>query len=151
MSCVNPLRSVRETCGEVVSLSKHVSLIESAIETHATKLCESVIGDFTRDVEWDAHGWHYSADVQSKGPLTVQFIFVMDALNFCFWPSPGFEYDTLAVALKKVLEHDEHAFDADRLACISEVYCNSIASTYLYCCIIDMISLSILSIYACAN
>jgi hypothetical protein len=46
----------------------------------------------------------------------------MDALNFCFWPSPGFEYDTLAMSLKAVLEADETALNADKLATITEVH-----------------------------
>lgn len=33
-------------------------------------------------VEWDFEGIHYFDD----GPLTVQYLFVLDALNFCFWP-----------------------------------------------------------------
>ena len=45
-----------------------------------------------------------------------QYIFVLDALNFCFWPLPGYEYDTLASSLKRELEADSKAFDAHRLA-----------------------------------
>ena len=45
----------------------------------------------------------------------------MDALNFCFWPTAGLEYDYLAVSLRKVLEADEKAFDAPRLAAMTEV------------------------------
>lgn len=33
-------------------------------------------------VEWDFEGIHYF----DNGPLTVQYLFVLDALNFCFWP-----------------------------------------------------------------
>lgn len=33
-------------------------------------------------VEWDYEGIHYF----DNGPLTVQYLFVLDALNFCFWP-----------------------------------------------------------------
>eukprot|EP00601_Ochromonadales_sp_CCMP2298_P004962 CAMPEP_0173190590 /NCGR_PEP_ID=MMETSP1141-20130122/12427_1 /TAXON_ID=483371 /ORGANISM="non described non described, Strain CCMP2298" /LENGTH=304 /DNA_ID=CAMNT_0014114711 /DNA_START=11 /DNA_END=922 /DNA_ORIENTATION=- len=117
---MNPLAAVRATCSEVVRLSVHVTIVDSAIEEHASKFGDSVVGDFGKEVEWDAQGWHYCADVGAIGPLTVQFIFVMDALNFCFWPSPRFEYDTLAVSLKNVLEKDPSAFNADKLACITE-------------------------------
>lgn len=34
------------------------------------------------------------------GPLTVQYLLVLDALNFCFWPEPGLEYEHLARGLK---------------------------------------------------
>lgn len=33
-------------------------------------------------VEWDFEGIHYF----DEGPLTVQYLFVLDTLNFCFWP-----------------------------------------------------------------
>jgi hypothetical protein len=33
-------------------------------------------------IEWDFEGIHYF----DNGPLTVQYLFVLDALNFCFWP-----------------------------------------------------------------
>lgn len=71
-------------------------------------------------IEWDSNQWHYCADADARGPLTAQYIFVLDALNFCFWPSEHFEYDVLAVSLKGVLERDPHAFDANRLCDIDE-------------------------------
>ena len=66
-------------------------------------------------------GWHYNDDVNSFGPKTCQYIFVLDSLNFCFWESPLLEYDVLAVSLRDVLRQNPNAFDADKLAVISEV------------------------------
>lgn len=66
-------------------------------------------------IEWDECGWHYQADAPVAGPLTCQYILVLDALNFCFWPTLGLEYEHLARGLKKTLERDPHAFDAERL------------------------------------
>lgn len=37
-------------------------------------------------VEWDYEGIHYF----DNGPLTVQYLLVLDALNFCFWPGTLF-------------------------------------------------------------
>lgn len=31
---------------------------------------------------------------------TAQYLLVLDALNFCFWPQPGLEYEHLARGLK---------------------------------------------------
>lgn len=65
---------------------------------------------------WDESGWHYDADAAEGGPLTAQYVLVLDALNFCFWPSKtAMEYDTLAVGLKKALEADPAAFSAEKL------------------------------------
>ena len=36
-------------------------------------------------VKWDFEGIHYF----DNGPLTVQYLLVLDALNFCFWPGMG--------------------------------------------------------------
>lgn len=115
------MRSIRESCLRVVEQAEHVKISDSAIAKYAAQMGDATIGDFRKDVEWDAQGWHYCADVNSLGPLTVQYIFVMDALNFCFWPSPGFEYDTLALSLKSVLEADATALNADKLSNITEV------------------------------
>ena len=118
---MNPLTSVRVTCNNVATLCSSIRIDDDAINLHADKIGEHSVGDFFKEVQWDAQGWHYCADVAEMGPLTVQYIFVMDALNFCFWPSPGFEYDALAMSLKQVLEADSTALDAEKLATISEV------------------------------
>lgn len=66
---------------------------------------------------WDAGDWHYCADVKEGGVLTAQYVLVLDALNWCFWPSKtDMEYDTLAVSLKKILEKSDTAFSAENLS-----------------------------------
>lgn len=45
------------------------------------KVVDQIKGDVPK-VEWDFEGIHYF----DNGPLTVQYLFVLDALNFCFWP-----------------------------------------------------------------
>jgi hypothetical protein len=93
----NPLAQVRASCLTATDTFSSVSIVESAIETNAISLSKTRREEFSKGVEWDASGWHSNADVWSNAPLTVQFIFVMDAMNFCFWPSPtSFECDVLA-------------------------------------------------------
>jgi hypothetical protein len=43
-------------------------------------------------VTWDSGDFHFFADVNVDGPLTCQYVFVMDALNFCFWPTEQYAY-----------------------------------------------------------
>ncbi|XP_039066750.1 queuosine salvage protein-like isoform X2 [Hibiscus syriacus] len=62
-------------------------------------------------VKRDYEGIHYF----DNGPLTVQYLFVLDALNFCFWPDKDLNYDHLAKGLKDALLNDISALDADRL------------------------------------
>lgn len=45
------------------------------------KVAESM-KDSIPKVEWNYEGIHYF----DNGPLSVQYLFVLDALNFCFWP-----------------------------------------------------------------
>lgn len=46
---------------------------------------------------------------------------VLDALNFCFWPSSTrLEYDTLAIGLRKALEDDPDVFSPVRLQHVTE-------------------------------
>ncbi len=122
MSHLNPLAQVKLSCLTATEYMAHVSVIEEEIVSNAATLSLTKKESFCNGVEWDASGWHYNADVESNGPLTVQYIFVMDAMNFCFWPSEtNFEYDCLASSLKKVLENDSTAFNAERLANITQV------------------------------
>jgi hypothetical protein len=114
------LDEVRQTCSRVVQATTDIITIsDEAIQRYVDEFSVQNAEEVRRGVEWDASGWHYSADAADCGPLTCQYVFVMDSLNFCFWPTPGLEYDTLAVSLKNVLDEDNHAFDADRLSCIS--------------------------------
>ncbi len=122
MNHLNPLVQVRQSCLTVTENLSQVKIVETAILSNAITLSQTKKETFANGVEWDASGWHYNGDVAQIGPLTVQYIFVMDAMNFCFWPSTtNFEYDELASSLKRVLDTGSTAFDADKLANISEV------------------------------
>jgi hypothetical protein len=37
------------------------------------------------------------------GPLTLQYLLVLDTLNFCFWPDGELEYEHLAGGLKVLM------------------------------------------------
>lgn len=52
------------------------------------------------------------------GPLTVQYLLVVDALNFCFWPEEGLEYEHLAGGVKRSLLEDQNSLSAERLSVI---------------------------------
>ena len=43
-----------------------------------------------------------------------------DCLNFCFWPTPGLEYEHLAFGLKAAVQRDPLVLSADRLASANE-------------------------------
>lgn len=66
-----------------------VSISSGFIMSRAREGIEKVVEDIKDcipKVEWDFEGIHYFDD----GPLTVQYLLVLDALNFCFWPGPSY-------------------------------------------------------------
>ncbi|KAF1874932.1 hypothetical protein Lal_00007548 [Lupinus albus] len=97
--------NVRATSAWVANRSSHVLVDSEAIE----RVVKTI--DAIPKVEWDFEGIHYF----DNGPLTVQYLLVLDALNFCFWPDKDLNYDDLASGLKEALQNDKSAFDADRL------------------------------------
>ncbi|KAK9678476.1 hypothetical protein RND81_11G214000 [Saponaria officinalis] len=100
------MEEVRRTAAWVASHSSHVFVNSSGIE----KVVEDIKGEIPK-VEWDFEGIHYF----DGGPLSVQYLLVLDSLNFCFWPDEELNYDHLALGLKRAVEHDKSALDADRL------------------------------------
>ncbi|KAF3669238.1 putative formamidase-like [Capsicum annuum] len=100
------MEQVRSTTAWVATQSSHVTVDFSGIEKVAETMKNSI-----PKVEWDFEGIHYF----DNGPLTVQYLLVLDTLNFCFWPDEEMSYDHLASGLKATLESDKSAFDADRL------------------------------------
>jgi hypothetical protein len=64
----------------VVERSKRVHIHEPAVSS----FCETLVrGDFTAP-PWD-HEIHFFDGAEA----TVNYLFVLDTLNFCFWPPPG--------------------------------------------------------------
>ncbi|KAK3020805.1 hypothetical protein RJ639_047677 [Escallonia herrerae] len=100
------MEGVRASSAWVAGHSSHVTVDSSGIE----KVAES-IKDSIPKVEWDYEGIHYC----DNGRLTVQYLFVLDALNFCFWPDKDLSYDHLALGLKAALQNDKSVFNVDRL------------------------------------
>ncbi|XP_058080818.1 uncharacterized protein LOC131228985 [Magnolia sinica] len=100
------MEEVKSTSAWVAARSSHVFVESSGLEKVVDEIQASI-----PKVEWDFEGIHFF----DNGPLTVQYLFVLDALNFCFWPDKDLKYDNLASGLKAALENDKSAFDADRL------------------------------------
>ncbi len=77
-------------------------------------------------------GWNYEHHFFDGTEKTVTYIFLLDALNFCFWGEPKWRvkhvrgdvdgYWALAASLKHAATHDPKFLDADFLATISPEY-----------------------------
>mmetsp|Transcript_10280 Transcript_10280/g.26343 ORF Transcript_10280/g.26343 Transcript_10280/m.26343 type:complete len:329 (+) Transcript_10280:43-1029(+) len=112
-----PVTSVGASCRAVVECAGGaVQIVPDGIEALADSLASLDLEAVRKETGWEECGWHFV----DGGPLTAQYVFVLDSLNFCFWPTEGFEYEQLATALTEVLAKDRAAFSADRLAALTE-------------------------------
>jgi len=98
---MNKCKLVRDSCALVMSQAEHVSVNQA-------KLCEfadTLAADFAKGykyIEFDEYDCHYQ-QFKTEADI-VEYIFVLDTLNFCFWPSTvEFEYDNLAEGIKTML------------------------------------------------
>jgi Potential Queuosine, Q, salvage protein family len=85
----NSCQKVRHSAEFVMSHSKHVQVNQTAITNFVNS---TVAQSIPKIIPWEECHFPVS-DYSIEEVLT--FIFVIDTLNFCFWPHPSFEYDHL--------------------------------------------------------
>ncbi len=102
----SPTACVRESTAAIVSGARHVKIDPEAIDALARRLSKAS----------KSPGWDASVHFSDGNPLTAQYLLVLDALNFCFWPDPGLGYSDLSIGLRDAVVADRAALDADRLA-----------------------------------
>jgi hypothetical protein len=112
---------VRESCERIMQLAKHVAVNDDVIAREMA----SPDWDLTVSSVW-ACDYHFADGTD----LTSQYVLVLDALNFCFWPLEGYEYHHLAGSLKRVLMEDSTAFAADKLAAMTGAQLTRCANYY---------------------
>lgn len=113
---LNPCAYVRESCRKVMSQSSHVKINASALTELAKSLKEAkAVTSFT--------SWGESHFPPASVPLEtlLRFVFILDTLNFCFWPNPPFEYTNLAANLYATLKARPTFFGLENLAAVSSV------------------------------
>eukprot|EP01139_Manchomonas_bermudensis_P001135 Amastigsp_a1439_94.p2 type:complete len:315 gc:universal Amastigsp_a1439_94:30-974(+) len=105
------VRLVKDSANHIVANAKAVSVDVAAAEQCADELLAAWDGSFPRWDEFEDH-FHDGTD------LTAQYILVLDALNFCFWPaeSDAWEYDRLARSIKRAVLRSSAAISAQALA-----------------------------------
>ena len=86
----DPCARVRRTCAAVVSRSRSVKIAHPALLAYAAAMRPSGGASLPTPPAWTGPGAspHYADDAASGGHLTAQYVFVLDALNFCFWRRP---------------------------------------------------------------
>ena len=113
---LDPPAAVRESCAWVASQASSVAIHAPSLAAFAAELLGAASPPPPPFAEW-----HYTDDVPAGGELTARYCLALDALNFCFWPSPApLEYDALALGLRARLRTDARALDAGALAAVTE-------------------------------
>ncbi|MFN4219127.1 MAG: queuosine 5'-phosphate N-glycosylase/hydrolase [Candidatus Bipolaricaulia bacterium] len=108
------MKRVLESVCWVVEHAEHIVLDEEALRRSAQAFAQQSLSFI-----WD--GIHFRDGTER----TVQYLFVLDSLNFCFWPEPRWRYRghdgyiALAIALKDAIVREERFFDAASLAAMS--------------------------------
>eukprot|EP00284_Hemiselmis_tepida_P002859 CAMPEP_0174946156 /NCGR_PEP_ID=MMETSP1355-20121228/83386_1 /TAXON_ID=464990 /ORGANISM="Hemiselmis tepida, Strain CCMP443" /LENGTH=338 /DNA_ID=CAMNT_0016193565 /DNA_START=202 /DNA_END=1218 /DNA_ORIENTATION=- len=133
MASKSPTDLVKASTRRIVSSATHCSIDEKAVAV----LAASIAGASTPATGPSEAASRAAAEVGQRGPempewdtethffdggdATVQYLLVLDALNFCFWPSEGsWEYDRLAAGLKRALVADPDCLSASRLAAVDD-------------------------------
>jgi len=108
---------VLETTKPVADAARQVRIMRQAI----APACDTILKQHYAPPPWDRV--HHFDD---GSPRTVQYLLLLDSLNFCFWPSPRWRityhgetlggYYSLATALKRAVETDPRWLDAANLA-----------------------------------
>lgn len=111
---------VLATTAEVVKRAASVKIVPRRVNTVAQVLALRPI---------PVPAWNYKHHYFDGTEKTVTYIFLLDALNFCFWGEPKWQvkhvkgdvdgYWALAASLKRAAERDPNFLNADFLATIS--------------------------------
>jgi len=121
---LNPCNLVRQSSKFICLGAKNVRISESALEdlslSFQKRSRERANTSSFYDIPWDPDGIHFKDDAENYGPWTAQFLFVVDSINFCFWPCSGFEYDTLVRCLLEIFRKDQQKFSASSLSLLGE-------------------------------
>lgn len=98
---LNLCQRVRTSCDRVMSRAEHVKIDEGKLKDFA----DTIVKKNWKPEQWDENDFH-RANEKDDLEQKLGYIFVMDTLNFCFWPSNSWEYCDLARALGNLAEKD---------------------------------------------
>jgi Potential Queuosine, Q, salvage protein family len=97
------MSKVRSTCKEIVTKAVHVSI-------NLSEARDFLINEYEEPSDWGSFNCHYT------GPMILDYVFALDALNFCFWPHANFDYQDLALGLKNFLINSPSSLSPSALA-----------------------------------
>lgn len=95
---MNKCQIVKLTCSKVVQKAKFIKINSQQLDLLAQELSKTSL----KYQAFDEYECHITPKDKSMDSI-VEYIFILDCLNFCFWKS-DWEYDNLASSIKKLYE-----------------------------------------------
>eukprot|EP01026_Neomeris_dumetosa_P011888 TRINITY_DN14207_c0_g1_i1.p1 TRINITY_DN14207_c0_g1~~TRINITY_DN14207_c0_g1_i1.p1 ORF type:complete len:349 (-),score=31.03 TRINITY_DN14207_c0_g1_i1:122-1075(-) len=108
---MDALSEVKRSCTFVCQNAQHVEINNDAIQTFLEQLTQQNLQKICEPQAFD-RDLHFC----DGGPLTTQYLLVVDSVNFCFWPDQELEYEHLAKGFKNAVEQDPKALTAEKLS-----------------------------------
>ncbi|CAD8101643.1 unnamed protein product [Paramecium sonneborni] len=99
---------VRNSCQFVSENSKHVKINKDELQKQVN---EWFINNKHKYKEFDEYECHLGGDEEQ----IVNFLFILDSLNFCFWPQKDYEYENLSSAIKECFQKCPELFKAESI------------------------------------
>ncbi|CAD8100092.1 unnamed protein product [Paramecium primaurelia] len=99
---------VRNSCQFVSDNSKHVKINKEELQKQVN---EWYINNKHKYKEFDEYECHLGGDEEQ----IVDFLFILDSLNFCFWPQKDYEYENLSSAIKECFQKCPQQFKAESI------------------------------------
>ena len=113
----NYCEEVRRSAALVASNCEHVKLNEPEIKKLVTELQTKLEKTGIVFDKWA--DWHLSDIAKYSLDQVTAYVFVVDAMNFCFWPDNAegdFEYSNMTRNLEKLLDAEPLFFCLERLS-----------------------------------
>ncbi|ELP91431.1 hypothetical protein EIN_155380 [Entamoeba invadens IP1] len=100
-------------CDYVRSSMSFIESNASHVKVNSQKLREKVLPHLDEIISYKFDTSIHVApqDVESR----LRYILLVDALNFCFWPTANFEYDNLTVGLTKLEKDHPEYFEPEHM------------------------------------
>ena len=106
----NPCTYVKESTSKIIPIMSHVKIDDKALKKFVKNLLQDK--NALKYPKWsETHLDATSVPFESL----LRYLFVIDTLNYCFWPNAGYEYYTLAQNLYKTLKNKKKFFEIDNL------------------------------------
>ena len=121
---VLPTGEVRRTNAFVMHNQTLVSICRANIDKFVVQMNEQALNLPDGKFVWDRwQDFHLNTIGKYSLEQLTAYVFAVDAINFCFWPSSPngeFEYEHMTRNLEKILDSDPLFFTAQRLSTVTE-------------------------------